>query len=188
MRLPDKLKKDLKKHSSVQVTESIKKFVPGSTNIYGVKNPVLNELAVKYKNGGFQLIENLWRSGAFEEKILAAKMIRKVCMNDPEHAIQLVERFANDIDNWALCDTLGMQSLKPINKKYAKEIFALANKFSTSKNIWLKRLSMVIVEDFTKDKNYHHQILMLIEKQKKEKEYYIKKAVAWMERNLSKGR
>ena len=68
----------LQKKSSKKVCESFKKFIPSSQNVYGVKVPELNELAKKYKNDGFNLIELLWQSGAFEEKLLAVKILVKV--------------------------------------------------------------------------------------------------------------
>jgi general stress protein 26 len=58
-----------------------------------------------------------------------------------------------------------MQSIKSLVKAYAKEIFALANKLSKSKNLWRRRLSLVLVESYTKHKEYHPQINRLIELQ-----------------------
>ena len=45
----------------------------------GVKLPILNELANKLKNEDFDFVEQLWKSGAFEEKLLASKILGKIC-------------------------------------------------------------------------------------------------------------
>ncbi len=177
---------ELNTNASTDTVISIKKYVPGATHVYGVKNPVLNDIAAKYKSGGFELILELWNSGSYEEKIIAAKLIRKVCIKNPIKALELVEQFSKDIDNWALCDTLDMQSLKPVNKKISKEIFAVATKFSVSDNMWQKRLSLVLVENFCKQKVFHPAIKKLIALQKSGNEHYIRKAVEWLERNLNK--
>ena len=58
-------------------------MVPGKQKIYGVKTPVLNELAKKYKEGSFDLAKELWNSGALEEKIIAIKIVEKVGKTDP---------------------------------------------------------------------------------------------------------
>jgi len=50
------------------------KFVPGNEKIYGVRMPFINELAVQFKCGGFDLCEELWKAGAMEEKLLAIKI------------------------------------------------------------------------------------------------------------------
>jgi hypothetical protein len=54
------------------------KFVPGSEKIYGVRMPVLNELAKQFIIGGFDLVEELWKAGSLKEKKLAAKMPGKI--------------------------------------------------------------------------------------------------------------
>jgi len=182
----NKIKKILKAAGHPFRIEQLKIVAPGATGIYGVRMPVINELAKEMKQGGFELVEELWRSGAYEEKILAAKIIRLIAKQDPEKAITLVEKYADGIDNWAVCDTLGMQSLKSINKIRTKKIFALAKKLSTSKNMWHRRLSLVLLEDFCKQPDLHDTIQKLIDKQKGDKEYYIKKAVIWLESSKQK--
>ena len=74
---------------------------------------MLNVLAKKYKEGGFDLIKELWDSGAFEERLLAAKLLNVICKKDPLLSLELVADFSKDISNWAVCDAVGMQSLKP---------------------------------------------------------------------------
>jgi 3-methyladenine DNA glycosylase AlkD len=147
---------------------------------------VLNEIAKSAKEGGFELIEQLWEAGAYEERMLAAKMLNKVAKKDPDKAIKLVYNYSFEIDNWALCDTLGMQSLKSINKIKTKDIFQLSKTLSKSDLMWQRRLSMVLLEDFCKQPNLHPAIKEIVVLHKNDKEYYIKKAVAWLTASLGK--
>src|SRR6185295_17021699 len=110
-------------------------------------------MAKKYKEGGFELVKELWDSGAFEEKLLAAKLLNVICKKDPLLSLKLVTGFTKDISDWATCDATGMQSLKPVAKKIQKEIFDLSAKLIRSKNPWERRLSLVIIEVFTKDRS-----------------------------------
>ena len=169
-----------------EFAEKMKTVAPGAKRIYGVRMPVLNEIAKTAKNGGFELIEALWKAGAYEERMLAAKTLNKVAKQDPERAIELVKKYSFEIDNWALCDTLGMQSLKAINKNKTKEIFELSKFLSTSKLMWQRRLSMVLLEDFCKRPELHAKIQLMVDQHKSDKEYYIKKAVIWLEASLQK--
>ena len=164
------------------------KFVPGVEKVYGVRTPVLNELAKKYKTGGFELVQELWQSGAFEEKALAAKMLREICRKDPALSLKLVSGFSKEISDWAVCDALGMQSLKPVAKKMQKEIFDLSSRLSTSKNLWQRRLSLVLIEVFTKDESLKPEILRRAKRLEQDEEYYVRKAVEWIKRNLQKGK
>ena len=182
------IQKELEASSTPEAKAAAMKFVPGVTKVYGVRTPVLNVMAKKYKEGGFDLVKELWRSGDFEEKALAAKLLREVCKKDPELSIKLVAEFSKDIADWAVCDAIGMQSLKPVAKKMQKEIFELSSKLLRSKNLWQRRLSLVLIEVFTKDKTLHPEILRRAKALEKDEEYYVRKAVEWIKRNLEKGR
>ena len=182
------IQKILKEKSSPAALAAIKKFVPGSTRSYGVRNPVLNELSVQFKPGGFDLVKTLWDAGAYEERIIAAKILQKIAKKDPERSLQLIQYFAPGIDNWAVCDTVGMQALQTIVKTHQKEIFALAKKYNRSTNLWERRLSLVLVEWYTRDKTLHDEIKKLVRALENDKEYYVKKAVAWINKNFEKGK
>ncbi|MBI1343963.1 MAG: hypothetical protein GC171_13600 [Terrimonas sp.] len=167
---------------------SIRNFVPHAEKVYGVTMPLLNELAKEFKTGGFPLVKELWKSGAYEERILAAKLLGKVCRKDPVLSLQLAERFSKDISNWAVCDAMGMQALKPVAGKIREEIFLLAEKLVLSDNPWQRRYSLVLVEVFTKDQTAGKRIGRLVQELEKDEDYYVRKAVSWIKRNLSKGR
>lgn len=169
-----------------QFAEKMKTVAPGAQRIYGVRMPVLNEIVKTAKLGGFPLIEQLWEAGAYEERMLAAKTLNIVAKTDPDKAIALVKKYSTAIDNWALCDTLGMQSLKRINKIRTKEIFQLSAALANSELMWQRRLSMVLLEDFCKQSNLHAAIHEIINKHRADKAYYIKKAVIWLDAGLNK--
>jgi 3-methyladenine DNA glycosylase AlkD len=179
---------ELEKLGNPETVAFIQKMAPGVKEVYGVKMPVLHTLVAQYKAEGFPLIEALWKSGAFEERILAAKLLEKNAVKDPAKALKLVEKFSEGIDNWPVCDAIGMQSLRGITKTHPDEIFALAEKLNNSSNFWKRRLSLVLVEWFTREKKYHPYIKKLIATLKDDREYYVKKAVQWLNKNLAKGK
>ena len=163
-------------------------MVPGKQKIYGVKTPVLNELAKKYKEGSFDLVEQLWNSGALEERIIAIKIIEKIGKNDPLRVLALFKKFSKQIDNWAVCDGLGMQFLRGIVKSHQEEIFDLAGRFNHSKDPWQRRLSLVMLEWYTRKAEAHKEIKKLVKNLEDDKEYYVRKAVVWINRNFEKGK
>ena len=168
--------------------EFFQKMVPGKQKIYGVKTPVLNELAKKYKAGSFALSEELWNSGALEEKIVAIKILEKMGRSDPARLLKLFKQFSKQIDNWAVCDGLGMQFLRGIVKTHKQQIFDLAKKMNPSKDPWQRRLSLVMVEWYTRHSETHNEIKTLVKNLENDDEYYVKKAVIWINRNFKKGR
>lgn len=182
------VQQELKANSTPEAKAAALKFVPDAEKVYGIRTPVLNVMAKKYKEGGFDLTKELWRSGAFEEKILAAKLLNVICKKDALLSLKLVAGFTKDISDWAVCDAVGMQSLKPVAKKIKKEIFELSAKLIKSKNLWERRLSLVIIEVFTKDKTLHPEIIRRVKMLEDDDEYYVRKAVDWIKRNLKKGK
>lgn len=178
----------LKAKSNPEAKAAAQKFVPGNLKIYGVRMPELNELAKQFKSGGFDLVKALWDTGTFEEKILAVKILGRIAKKNPVKSLELIQHFAPGIDNWAVCDAMGMQGLKPILKTHQKEIFALAKKYNGSANFWERRLSLVLVEWYTRIPELHTEIKKLVKPLENDAEYYVHKAVVWITKNFNKGK
>ena len=168
--------------------EFINKIIPGQQRVYGVKTPVLNEIVKEYKDGSFELAEELWHAGALEEKIIAIKIMEKKGKEDPDRLFRLFNKFSNEIDNWAVCDGMGMQFLRTVVRTHKDKIFTLATKLNYSKDPWQRRLSLVMVEWYTRQNDMHPQIDVLVNNLKNDKEYYVQKAVKWIKRNFKKGK
>lgn len=131
-----KIQKMLQQKADEKTKESIQRLIPSPQKVYGVKTLELNRLALKYKNVEFDLIEELWKAGAFEEKLLAAKIMGKICKRNPKKTIKLIKKFAKEIADWAVCDTLATQAIKGITKIKQKEIVENVEK---DENIMLKK-------------------------------------------------
>lgn len=178
------IQKILREKSSKKVKASFQKFIPGSQKVYGVKVPELNVLALKYKAYGFELVEELWKSGAFEEKLLASKLLGKICKKNPEKTLQLIEKFSKGTSDWAVCDTLATQGIRGIIKIKQKEIFKFAESLINSKNFWGRRFAIVLLINFTEDKTLRKEIREVIKEIENDKEYYVIKAVERIKREL----
>ena len=175
----------LKEHADPSHAEGMKVTAPGAKKIYGVRSPEMNELLKAIKPGSFELVDALWETGVYEARMLAVKLLEWQSKTDPERGIATVIRFSPEIDNWAICDTIGMKSLKKLNKKYPERIMSLSEQFAVSSNMWERRLSMVILWDLCKDKKWHPRIKKIIDMHRGDKEKYIKKGVVWLDKTLS---
>lgn len=180
------IRRTLKQHADDNGRKAIQKFIPGVFKFYGARTPLLNDLAKEFKKGGFPLAEELWDAAYWEEKILAAKLLGKIAKQDAEKTLELFEKFSATITDWAVCDALGMQSLHPIRKTNDKEIFAIAKKLNQSENLWQRRLSLVMVEWYTRDVTKHTRIKNLVKALETDEEYYVKKAIVWINKNFDK--
>ena len=180
------IKQALAANSDEKAKGAVRKFIPTSQHVYGVRLPLLNQIAKEHREGGFELAEALWKSGAFEEKLLAAKLLGSSCKKDPDRALTLAKTFAAQISDWAVCDTLGMQGVKGIALEKQIELFAWSNKLVKSRNLWERRLSLVLLTHFVKDRNSRTQIEKTLARLGDDKEHYVRKAVEWLQNDLRK--
>jgi len=180
------IKQALLVQSDEKAEGAVRKFIPTSQHVYGVRLPLLNQIAKDHREGGFELADALWKSGAFEEKLLAAKLLGSSCKKDPDRALTLAKKFAAQISDWAVCDTLGMQGVKGIALEKQIEVFAWSNKLVESRNLWERRLGLVLLTHFVKDRNSRTQIEATLARLDGDKEHYVKKAVEWLRKDLRK--
>ena len=54
--------------------------------------------------------------------------------------------------------------------------------------MWQRRLSLVMVEWYTRNKAFHPAIKLLVNNLKNDEEYYVKKAIVWINKNFTKGK
>ena len=180
------IKQALAANSDEKTKGAVKKFIPTSQHVYGVRLPLSNQIAKEHRESGFELVEALWKSGAFEEKLLAVKLLGSSCKKDPDRALTLAKTFAAQISDWAVCDTLGMQGVKGIASEKQIELFAWSNKLVKSRNLWERRLGLVLLTHFVKDRNSRTQIEKTLARLSGDKEHYVKKAVEWLQKDLRK--
>jgi len=162
------------------------KFVRTSQFVYGVRVSVLNALVKYCRPGGFELVEALWRSGAFEERLLAAKLLGAVARQDPARALGFVRTVSKDLSDWAVCDTLGTQGIRPIALAQRNAIFAIAEQLTRSRRLWERRLGIVLLLNFAAIPRERAAIRRTLAPLRSDKEPYIQKALAWIDKDLRK--
>lgn len=79
-----------------------------------------------------------------------------------------------------------MQGVKGIASEKQIELFAWSNKLVKSTNLWERRLGLVLLPHFVKDRNSRTQIEKTLARLSGDKEHYVKKAVAWLQKDLRK--
>ena len=178
------IKKFLKEKSSNKAKESWRKFIPTSEKFYGVYISEINKIVSKYKSGGFGLVEKLWKSGYLEERILAAKILGKISKQNPDLTLKLINKFVDDILDWAVCDTLATQAIRPIAKIKQTELFELSRRLIKSKNLWKRRFGIVLLINFKKNGALKKELEAIIKCIENDKEYYVKKGANWIKRSL----
>ena len=180
------IRKFLKAKSNNKAKNNWRKFVPNSKKVYGVPLSEVNKLVSKYKSGGFELVKELWNDEYIEERILAAKILGKISKKNPELTLNLLNNFTKDIEDWAVCDTLATQAVRPIAKVKQEELLKLSKKLIKSKDPWERRFAIVLLINFKEEKSLKKEVESIIKEAEDngEKDYYVKKALIWVKENL----
>lgn len=173
------IKQDIKKRIYELADEKYKDFhsrlCPGTTNIVGVRTPVLRNYA-KELNRKYSLNELLKEiDDTLYEEIMLQGMLIGLSKNI-EEVLKYTKTFIPKIDNWAICDVL-CAGLK-ITKKYKKEMWNFIQKYLNSDKEFEIRFGIVIILDYYIDEEYLDKNFEIFQKIKNDN-YYVKMAIAW---------
>lgn len=173
------IKQDIKKRIYELADEKYKDFhsrlCPGTTNIVGVRTPVLRNYA-KELNRKYSLNELLKEiDDTLYEEIMLQGMLIGLSKNI-EEVLKYTKTFIPKIDNWAICDVF-CAGLK-ITKKYKKEMWNFIQKYLNSDKEFEIRFGIVIILDYYIDEEYLDKNFEIFQKIKNDN-YYVKMAIAW---------
>ena len=149
---------------------------PGTSNIIGVRVPVLRQYAKELYNT--QDWENILKIQPiyYEEIMLQGMLIGFLQKEKIEVVQEYIEKFIPKIDNWAICDTF-VSGLK-ITKKHRKEMWDFIQKYLNSNKEFEIRYGIVMLLDYYIIDDYIDEIIKIIDNIK-HKGYYVKMAIAW---------
>ena len=172
--------------ASEEAQEATRKFVPTSVNVYGLRMPQLNDLASKYSRYGWDLSEALWDRGSFEERMLAVKILAKCPVRQPEKAFALMEKFRPEVNDWAICDTLGLVGSRKFIRKIPDTYFNAAVRYLSHPDPWTIRLGLVLLIHFTSMPGYTQKVPRLVDPLRGHPDHYVKKAIVWIDKHIAR--
>ena len=176
----------LKAASDKHALAATARLVPTAHRAYGVRVPVLNALIKECRPGGFALVEALWKAGAFEERLLAAKLLGALARQDPPRAIAFITGASPDLPDWGVCDTLGTQGVRKIARAERHAIFALAQRSACASNPWTRRFAIVLLLNYAGVPEERGEIQRILAALRTDREPYVRKALVWIDKTLAK--
>lgn len=172
-----KIKEDLKELSDVKYRDFHSKLCPGTTNILGVRVPVLRKYAKeffkKYSEVSYDEIDNEY----YEEILLQGLLIGFKSSKDTYQTnLEAIKEFIPKIDNWAICDIF-VSSLKVISKT-PDNYWEFVKQYSKKSKEFEKRFAYVTMLSYYINDKYIDEVLALLVNEDSE-DYYVYMAVAW---------
>ena len=167
--------------------------------IYGVRMPEIEKIvkSVHEKfdcsyNDAVEVFRKLTRTNVEEQKFAGFFFLNRFKKYFNEKTVDLIRKeYAEHCHTWSHCDSMCVRLLGPFLGKKGNEVLAIKtiNDWSESKNLWVKRASMVILLKITMmrkdfDEDY---VFELVEKMLKFAEQnYIEKGIGWLLKTFSK--
>jgi len=176
----------LRANATTERQAAARKFAPTAERVHGVQLPVLNAITQEFAAGGLPLAQKLWVLGAFEERLIAAKIVGRVAAKDRDSVFAFVQTSIADLRDWAVCDTLATQGVRRILTTKREELLALSSRLIRSTDRWSRRFGVVLLTNFAPERELHADLVARMKPLKNEAEHYVKKAVEWLSRDLAK--
>jgi 3-methyladenine DNA glycosylase AlkD len=170
----------LSSNANPKNVEGMKRFGIVSKNVLGLTTPFIKSIAKRYK-GEHELALDLWNSGIYEARILAAFIA------DPKQLNRsLMNRWAHDFDNWAVCDGVCMHCFR--NSQYAHEMAVvwIKRKKEFVKRAGFTMMATLAVHDKTASDAVFIKYLAIIKRSSNDDRNGVKKAVNWALRQIGK--
>lgn len=128
----------------------------------------------------FQLCENLWSSGVFEEGSLACKITarlgKRLTTNDFDRLEQWMNTF---VSNWAHCDDLGTHAIGTSITNYPS-LFPQLSSWTSSDNRWMRRGATVSLVFPLRKGLYLDEALRLARTLMHDPDDLVQKGIGWM--------
>ena len=152
------------------------RLLPGTTNILGVRLPILRKIAK-------QIAKENWREFLkqndevyFEEVMLKGMVIGYTKDASVFEIMQYIKNFVPKIDNWSVCDSF-CSGLK-ITKKHQQQFWPMITSYLSSDNEFEVRFGIVMMLNYYVDNKYVVDTLNHLE-QVNHSGYYVRMAIAW---------
>lgn len=171
-----------------------KRYLKSPYKFFGVTVPFIVRMAREFKGENrdaarefvMGLSGALWASDYHQEKTLAVKLLEQY----PEHldldAMPVLERMLSQCNGWDHADFIANHLVHEVLKKDRKA-YSYLRRWSSSENLWMRRASLVSqILLFREGKGDSKLFFRLAEKMLDEKEFFIRKAIGWTVREMSK--
>jgi 3-methyladenine DNA glycosylase AlkD len=155
----EKIQKYLTSSASEKVALSGQRFFKEEILIHGVSTPEVHKFSrdifremkekskvsknISLKSEVFDLCEKLWKTGFYEECIIACDLSDFVAKDFEETDFFVFEKWIQKyVKNWATCDTFCNHTVGDFLMKYPKFVSEM-KRFALSKNLWERRAAAV---------------------------------------------
>ncbi len=162
----------------------------------GVANPMIDEEVKNWRaaldiDGRVALADGLWKSGYFEARIAAAKLLTQARITPDDAVWSLIKSWVPEFDGWAIADhacTAGRKRIEADPRRLDE-----VEEWTKSPHMWTRRAALVITLPWTKQNNpkpadleIRERVLGWAASYVDDTNWFIQKSISWWLRDLGK--
>ncbi len=205
------IKKRMRAEGDAERARGAEKYLKSPLRFHGLKAKFLHDAVKEFgkafpqpdKNELLSLADELWASEWFEEKAFGIELLRCYWELLRPADLPLVERWIGDCDTWATLDTLAYHILSRLVARYP-QLYPRVRRWTKSPHMWKRRAAVLchalplgwrdrpkrLPKSIDPDTKFARPDLFYstCEELIAEKEFFIRKAIGWALREVSKTR
>jgi 3-methyladenine DNA glycosylase AlkD len=132
------------------------------------------------------LVESLWAKPVFELRLTAAILLDLHVEQLGPDDLEMLERFIRDSKTWALVDVLSGDVISKMNLNYT--LRRQLDRWARDDDFWVRRSSLLAELKPLKTGAAFEPFAKRADRMLEEKEFFIRKAIGWVLREMSKKR
>ena len=176
----DKLLAEMRSHANHKNVDGMARFGIVTTNALGLTTPYLRSLAKEHR-GDHPLALELWKSGVFEARALAAMIA------DPKKISRReMDAWAKQFDNWAICDGVCIHLFRKSPSAHAAAQAWRERKEEFVRRAGFTMMATLAVHDIEANDSVFKKYLTMIKLAARDDRNGVKKAVNWALRQIGK--
>jgi len=180
-------------NSHVSNAESMRKYMKDVSDFYGIKTPLRRELIREHLssherppyNKLNELIKKCWSHPFREMQYFGMEITMKYKNEWDISDLGLFEYMIKNKSWWDTVDYIAANIIGKYFNRFPEQTSSKASSWNKSENIWLIRTSIIFQLKYKTNTNTD-MLFRFIENQKDSKEFFIRKAIGWALRELSK--
>ncbi|TFG96020.1 MAG: DNA alkylation repair protein [Calditrichales bacterium] len=185
---------DLKAQGDPVRAREQKRYLKSPSCFYGVRKPLINQWALRIKraepklsiNELLAMCSDLWGSVNHDHKTLAIEVVKSYCQFHDRSILPLVNRMIDESSGWDLIDNIAIWLVGGMLKN-DPSLFDLIRPWSADENLWRRRAAIISpIKLFKRNECPLDLYLEIWQEHLHEKEFFIRKAIGWVLRALSK--
>jgi 3-methyladenine DNA glycosylase AlkD len=170
----------LEQHGSSRTREGMARYGIVAEKAFGVTMATMRQIA-KRVGRNHELALGLWKTGVYEARMITAFIA------EPERVTPaLMDRWARDFDNWAVCDTLCFALFDRTPHAWTKVAEWCGREEEFVKRAGFALLASLVVHDKQASDAQYRKCLPLIARGANDDRNFVKKSVNWALRTIGK--